>query len=135
VGQSYHSAILPRVTITSRQNPLVARFRTAARGDVGGVILLDGAHLVADAIAAAVVFQLAAVTPASRERDDVRALADALERTGVEVITVSASVMDAVSPVKTPSGIVALAERPVVDIARIYGGPAALAVCAVDVQD
>jgi len=135
VGQSYHSAILPRVTITSRQNPLVARFRTAARGDVGGVILLDGAHLVADAIAAAVVFQLAAVTPASRERDDVRALADALERAGVEVITVSASVMDAVSPVKTPSGIVALAERPVVDADRLYDGPAALVVSAIDVQD
>ena len=123
------------MTITSRQNPLVARFRTAARGDVGGVILLDGAHLVADAIAAAVVFQLAAVTPASRERDDVRALADALERAGVEVITVSASVMDAVSPVKTPSGIVALAERPVVDADRLYDGPAALVVSAIDVQD
>ena len=123
------------MTITSRQNPLVARFRTAARGDVGGVILLDGAHLVADAIAASVAFQLAAVTPASRERDDVRALVDALERAGVEVITVSASVMDAVSPVKTPSGIVALAERPMVDPDRLYDGTAALVVSAIDVQD
>jgi TrmH family RNA methyltransferase len=123
------------VTITSRQNPLVARFRTAARGDVGGIILLDGAHLVADAIAATVTFQLAAVTPASRERDDVRALTDALERAGVEVITVSASVMDAVSPVKTPSGIVALAERPVAEADRLYDSPAALVVSAIDVQD
>jgi TrmH family RNA methyltransferase len=123
------------VTITSRQNPLVARFRTAARGDVGGVILLDGVHLVADAIAATVAFQLAAVTPASRERDDVRALADALERAGVEVITVSASVMDAVSPVKTPSGMVALAERPVAEVDRLYDSPAALVVSAIDVQD
>jgi hypothetical protein len=64
------------VTITSRQNPLVARFRTAARGDVGGVMLLDGAHLIADAIAAAIAFQLAAVTPASSEDEDVRALID-----------------------------------------------------------
>ena len=101
------------MTITSRQNPLVARFRTAARGDVGGVMLLDGAHLIADALAAAVVFQLAAVTPASIGEDaDIRALIDLPQRSGVEVITVSASVMDAVSPVKTPSGIVALAERP-----------------------
>ena len=135
VGQSYHSAILPEVTITSRQNPLVARFRAAARGDVGGVMLLDGAHLVADAIAARIAFQLAAVTPASRERDDVRALVDSLERQGVEVITVSASVMDAVSPVKTPSGMVALAEHPVADPDRLYAGPAALVVVTVDVQD
>jgi TrmH family RNA methyltransferase len=124
------------VTITSRQNPLVARFRTAARGDVGGVILLDGAHLIADAIAADVVFQLAAVTPASIEDAGIKPLVAALVRNGVEVITVSASVMDAVSPVKTPTGIVALAQRPGVNEDRFYGGAeAALVVTAIDVQD
>ena len=123
------------MTITSRQNPLVARFRTAARGNVGGVMLLDGAHLVADAIAAKVVFHLAAVTPASSEEPGIRPLLAALQRDGVEVITVSASVMDASSPVKTPSGIVALAECPAADAQRMYAGPAALVVTAVDVQD
>jgi TrmH family RNA methyltransferase len=124
------------VTITSRQNPLVARFRTAARGDVGGVMLLDGAHLVADAIAADVTFQLAAFTPASIEDAEIKPLVDALQRRGVEVITVSASVMNACSPVKTPSGVVALAERPAMDDARFYGGIApALVLAAVDVQD
>jgi hypothetical protein len=52
------------MTITSRQNPLVARFRDAARGDAGEVILLDGAHLVADAINARLRIELAAVRPA-----------------------------------------------------------------------
>ncbi len=131
VPQCYPS----RVTITSRQNPLVARFRTAARGDVGGVLLLDGAHLVADALAAGVTFQLAAVTPASVEEPTIRPLVNALHTNGVEVITVSASVMDAVSPVKTPTGLVALAERPATDEDRLYAGPAALVVAAVDVQD
>jgi TrmH family RNA methyltransferase len=123
------------VTITSRQNPLVARFRTAARGDVGGVMLLDGAHLVADAIAAKITFQLAAVTPGSSDEPDIGALVVALQRDGVEVITVSASVMDAVSPVKTPSGIVALAECPTAGGEALYSGAAALVVSAVDVQD
>lgn len=123
------------MTITSRQNPHVARFRTAARGDVGGVMLLDGAHLVSDAIAARVTFQLAAVTPAAHEEPDIRTIVSALQRNGVETITVSASVMDAVSPVKTPSGIVALAERPAVEMASMYAGAGALVVCAVDVQD
>jgi TrmH family RNA methyltransferase len=131
VPQCYPS----RVTITSRQNPFVARFRTAARGDVGGVILLDGAHLVADALAAGVTFQLAAVTPASVEEPAIRPLVNALHTNGVEVITVSASVMDAVSPVKTPTGLVALAERPAADEDRLYAAPAALVVAAVDVQD
>jgi RNA methyltransferase, TrmH family len=98
-------------------------------------MLLDGAHLVSDAIAAGVTFQLAAVTPASHEAPDIRALVAALRRHAVDTITVSASVMDAVSPVKTPSGIVALAERPAFDMAMIYGSAAALVVCAVDVQD
>jgi TrmH family RNA methyltransferase len=123
------------VTITSRQNPLVARFRTAARGSVGGVMLLDGAHLVADAIAATVAFHLAAVTPASRDEHDIRTLVDALERDGVDVIILSASVMNAASPVKTPSGIVALAECPVTEADQLFAGPAALVVVAVDVQD
>ena len=123
------------MTITSRQNPLVARFRTAARGDVGGVMLLEGAHLVGDAIAANVSFQLAAVTPASIEDAGIRALVDALARGGVEVITVSASVMDASSPVKTPTGIVALADCPVAETDALYAGPAPLVVAAIDVQD
>ncbi len=123
------------MTITSRHNPLVARFKTAARGDVGGVILLDGAHLVSDAIAANIVFQLAAVTPASRERPDIRTLVDALQRAGVEVATVSASVMDASSPVQTPRGIVALAERPVAGASALYGTAEPLVISAVDVQD
>jgi len=123
------------VTITSRQNPLVARFRTAARGDVGGVMLLDGTHLVSDAIAANVAFQLAAVTTQSSDQPEIRQLIDALVRLGVELVVVSGSVMDAVSPVKTPSGIVALAERPPADLDQLYVGAGALVVAAIDVQD
>jgi len=98
-------------------------------------MLLDGAHLVADAIAAKVAFQLAVVTPASSDQPDIRDLVRSLQRDGVEVVTVSASVMDAVSPVKTPSGIVALAEQPVADASTFYSTAAPLVVSAVDVQN
>src|SRR5262249_13058369 len=47
--------------ITSRHNPIVARYRAAARGDLDGRVLLDGAHLVADAIAAGMSIEHAAV--------------------------------------------------------------------------
>src|SRR5438067_1038241 len=46
------------MAITSRQNPIVSRFRDAANGD-GASVLLDGAHLVADAIAANAAIALA----------------------------------------------------------------------------
>ena len=123
------------MTITSRQNPLVARFRAAARGDVGGLLLLDGAHLVAAAIAARITLQIAAVTPAALERADIAPLVAAMSRAGVEVVTVSAVVMAALSPVRSPSAIVALAERPPAADAQVYGGAAPLVMIAVDVQD
>jgi RNA methyltransferase, TrmH family len=123
------------MTISSRHNPLVARFRDAARGDAGTVMLLDGAHLVADALAADVVVTLAAVTVASSDKPDIRELATALSQRGVEVVSVTSAVMDALSPVRSPSGIVALAERPAPRAQDLFAGPAPLAVVAVDVQD
>jgi len=123
------------MTITSRQNPLVARFRDAARGEPADVILLDGAHLVADALAANLEIAIAAVTPAARERRDVAAIVEALSSAGVTVATVAQPVMDAISPVRSTSGIAALASRPPTTADRVYAGGASLVAIAVDVQD
>jgi TrmH family RNA methyltransferase len=124
------------VTITSRQNPLVARFRDAARGDAGGVMLLDGTHLILDAIAAGVRVQLAAVASgAVEEKDDLRGLVAALMREGIEIATVSGPVMDAISPVRSSSAIAALAARPAVDIEQLYDSAAPLVIIAADIQD
>src|SRR4051812_40300274 len=108
------------MTITSRQNPLVARFRDAARGEAGDVLLLDGAHLVGDAIAAGIEIALAAVTPTARERTEIGRLVEALSSAGVMVAVVAQPVMDAISPVRSASGITALAARPATAIDRVY---------------
>src|SRR5262249_18961727 len=126
---------LPRMTISSRRHPLVARFRGAARGDTAAVMLLDGVHLVADALAANVTVTLAAVPTASQEKRDIYELTIALSRRGVEIGTVTSAVMEAISPVHTPSGIVALAHRPASRANDLYAGPSPLAVVVVDVQD
>src|SRR5256885_1690488 len=123
------------MTITSRHNPLVARFRDAARGDAATVMLLDGAHLVADALAADLPITLAAVTTASREKPDIHELVIVLSQRGADVATVTAPVMDAISPVRSPSGIVALADRPQPRGDVVFAGAAPLAVVVVDVQD
>lgn len=121
--------------ITSRQNPLVARYRAAARGEAGDVVLLDGTHLVADALRAGVAIRSAAVTPAAQARAEVGDLVAALTRSGAQIVQVSQSVMDAMSPVRSSSGIVALADRPAHVLERIFTGAAPLVVVAVDVQD
>jgi TrmH family RNA methyltransferase len=122
-------------TITSRQNPIVARYRAAARGEQPDRILIDGAHLMAEALAAHVTLAETAVTIAAAERPELVHLLSDLERADVEVVTVSPAVMDALSPVRTPSGIVALAKRPLADEASIYAASSPLVVVAIDIQD
>lgn len=125
-------------SISSRQNPIVRFFREAAaeaRAD-GTRLLLDGPHLVREALAAGLDFEVAAV--AARHADagsEIAGLADALERRGVDVAVVTEPVMSALSPVRSPSGIVALAARPAARVADICGVADALIVAPVDVQD
>jgi TrmH family RNA methyltransferase len=95
--------------ISSRQNPLVTRFRDAARASGrDGLVLLDGAHLLDEALAALVHVEVAAFEelPASTVLQALRARAAAA---GVRSVTVSPQVLAAMSPVREPSGVVALA--------------------------
>ncbi len=117
--------------ITSRQNAIVARYRAAAGGGVRDAMLIDGTHLVADALAARVRIREAAVT-AARDADPI---AHALRAANVNVAVVSEAVMKALSPVRTSSGLVALADRPADDDAQLYAPAPALIVLALDVQD
>ena len=121
-------------TISSRQNPLVARYRAAARGEPSDVLLLDGVHLVSEAIAAGTSIRHAAVKSEAMNITEIGALVDKLSRSNVEVAVVSASVMDALSPVRSPSSVVALGERPRVAEDAIYR-QRALVVIAIDIQD
>ena len=91
--------------ITSRHNPVVARYRAVARGDVDGLLLLDGAHLVNDAIAAGLTIEHAAVDINASERDEVARLLASLRSADVETISVTAPA-DALSPVRSSSAIV-----------------------------
>jgi len=122
-------------TITSRQHALVARFRAAARRDDEDVLLLDGVHVVGDAIAAGVHIEQVAITAGARDNPELRPLLDRLPRTGAAIAIVSAPVMDAISPVRSSSAIAALARRPIVTGDALYAGAGTLIVIAVDVQD
>jgi RNA methyltransferase, TrmH family len=117
--------------IASRQNPVVARFRAAARGDADGVMLLDGIHLVEEAVAAGVTIREVAIAAADGDaRSDIVAQ---LERAGVDVMSATAPVMAALSPVRSPSSIVALAVRP--DRADVFHREPPCLILIVGVQD
>jgi len=95
--------------ISSRSNPLVSRFRDVARGrGPDGVILLDGDHLVDEALASGITLDTVALAESTLDRYS-DGLVDRCERAGAQVVRVPAPVLAAMSPVRHPSGVVALA--------------------------
>lgn len=123
--------------ISSRKHPLVAACRALAhgRGSDPGRMLLDGAHLVEEALAAGCGIEVAALESTFLARPEGVALAAALQGAGTEAVEVSAPVLDALSPVASPSGVVAIARRPARPLDAVLGRAPQLLVLAVDVQD
>jgi len=98
--------------ITSRHNPMVARFRGAARGETADLLLLDGVHLVREAMTAGLRIRQVAVAADATNRPEVQNILARLNQLGVDIITAGASVMSALSPVRSSSPVVAVADRP-----------------------
>src|SRR6185436_12416814 len=124
--------------ISSRQNPIVRAFRDLADAPdpTGTRVLLDGLHLVRDAHAAGATFELVAVEGSRLDRETGEgALARTLAACGVEVVSATSAVIAAMSPVTTPTGIVAIARRQPVTAPAFFAQPDAFVLAAVDVQD
>ncbi|MGE0392216.1 MAG: TrmH family RNA methyltransferase [Vicinamibacterales bacterium] len=112
------------------------QFREVATGHArGDLVLLDGAHLVATALDAALPIPAAAITDAELDDPEFAGLASRLEAAGTDVAVVTGNLMAVISPVRSPSGLVALVERRLAAVAGLLGVPRALLVVAADVQD
>src|SRR4030095_2050182 len=125
-------------SITSRQNPVVARFRalTAPADPRGARVLLDGVHLVREALESGHTFEIAAVSSSRMASGTEEAhVAETLERSGVEVVKAPDAVFAAMSPVRTPSGLVAIATRRSTTASEVCAGENAFVLVAIDVQD
>ena len=118
--------------ITSRQNPLVSRFRAAAEGDAAWM-LLEGRHLLDEAVAAGLTIDVVAVAPDRVAPHEIEALSR-LVGAG-RLASVSGQVLDAISPARAPGGVVALASRPRHAMSDAFANGAALVLAAVQVQD
>lgn len=125
-------------SISSRQNSLVRTFRELAEtpDSRDTRVLLDGVHLVREARAAALEFEAVAVASsrlngAAEEGE----LARALEAAGAPVFTVSDSAFAAMSPVRSPSGIVAIVRVTPADAGAIVLTNNGFTLVAADVQD
>lgn len=118
-------------TIASRHNPVVRVFRelAAGRAQAPGQVLLEGERLVGEALAAGVTVSVVAVASkllaraSSQAEARADALAERLAGAGARVLSVSDSVMAAMSPVQTPSGLVAIGEVALPSLERVIPAP------------
>jgi RNA methyltransferase, TrmH family len=121
--------------ISSRQNPLVKRFRDVARSvRRDNQILLDGAHLVTEALDANVPLEVIAVVT-GKITDEADAIMRRASSTGTRAVSVSAPVLAAISPVRQPSGIVAIARAGMTTIERVLARTPQLVVIIAGAQD
>lgn len=120
--------------LTSRRHPLVQACRDARGGGADEPLLLDGWHLLADAVQAGLAIDTVAIARDPADAAAAQALATLVDR-GAHVVRVSADMLQAMSPVRTPSGVVALARRPPAPLTRVFEATPALVLVAVDVQD
>jgi TrmH family RNA methyltransferase len=120
--------------VTSRRNSIVEKYRSIARGDTSG-LLLDGIHLLQDALAAGLHVSSAVTTAQALERSEVRALVAELERQRIDVLSVSPAVMSALSPLRSPGAIVAIADERRLLPDAPYSSNRPLVLIACDVQD
>jgi TrmH family RNA methyltransferase len=123
--------------IASRHNPLVARCRRLGRGrspdDRGW--LLEGWRLVADALAAGVRLEVIAVPTGVPVAPGHDALVRQAQAHGARLASVTPMVLDAMSPVREPSGVVAIARPRAWQLTDCLRPAPAFIVVACDVQD
>jgi TrmH family RNA methyltransferase len=124
--------------ITSRQNAVVKRFRALARTapTAAGEILLDGAHLIHEALGAHVAVDVAVFAQPQLDRSPALSeLSRRVTATGGRVVVASEHVFSAMAPVRQPSGVVAIARAKPVALATAFQGPTPLVLIVAGVQD
>jgi TrmH family RNA methyltransferase len=97
-------------------------------------MLLDGVHVVSDALTSDCTVRHILVAAESADRSDIAPILQRAAAQGIQVDEASAMVMEAASPVRSASVIVALADRPEA-AHHLFTTPAAMIAIACDVQD
>jgi RNA methyltransferase, TrmH family len=121
--------------ITSRQHPLVKAFRTVAAGEADRA-LIDGWHLLHEAAAAPeITVDVVAVVDSAPTAADAAFLTLLARQRGTHIVTVSRTVMDALSPTRAPSGVAGLIRKPVRHLSNVLTPAPSLVLLAVSMQD
>lgn len=121
--------------ITSRQNPLVKRFRRVRAGSERYHIFLEGVRLIEDALAANAHFETVAFAAVLETNERGLRLLSALESVPCRGAHVSKTVMDAIADTESPQGVVAIVSRPYFELQDLFERDLKMIVIADQLQD
>lgn len=121
--------------ITSRQNPLVKRFRRVRSAGERHHVFLEGVRLIEDAMKAGARFESIAFTAELESSERGAALLEALRRVQCRGALVSKQVMETISDTRTPQGVAALVSRPYIELDDLFSDCPDLLVIADELQD
>lgn len=121
--------------ITSRQNPLVKRFRRVRAMGERQHVFLEGVRLIEDAINTGARFESVAFTAEIESSERGAALLDSLRRVQCRGALVSKQVMEAIADTQTPQGVAAIVSRPYLELDDLFSNSPDLLVIADELQD
>jgi TrmH family RNA methyltransferase len=121
--------------ITSRQNPLVKRFRRVRVGSERHFVFLEGVRLVEDALRSGARFEAVAFTSAIESTERGIRLLDALQQVPCRGAHLSPQVMEAITGTVVAQGVAAMVSRPHYELEELLAREPALLVIADRLQD
>jgi len=121
--------------ITSRQNPLVKRFRRVRTMGERPYVFLEGVRLIEDAINTGAHFESVAFTAELESSERGAALLDLLRRVQCRGALVSKQVMEAIADTQAPQGVAAIVSRPYLELDDLFGESPDLLVIADELKD
>src|SRR5688500_16698199 len=118
--------------MTGASHSSVKRYRELARNPAQNgperELLLDGSHLLFEARTSGLFIESAAFEHNALTDPTLRTFAEQLAAEGAEVFIVSRKVLESMSPVKQPSGVVGIARRRVQTLDSVLSGSQPLVV-------
>ncbi|MFY9607665.1 MAG: RNA methyltransferase [Blastocatellia bacterium] len=121
--------------ITSRQNPLVRRFRRVRVGGERQFVFLEGVRLIEDALRSGARFETVAFTSAIESTQRGIQLLDSLQQVPCRGAHLSPQVMEAITGTVGNQGVAAIVGRPHYDLTDLFLREPALLVIADQLQD
>lgn len=121
--------------ITSRQNPLVKRFRRVRAGSERPHVFLEGVRLIEEALNTRAHFETVAFTTALQANERGAALLEALQAVQCRGALVSEQVMKVIAGTEAPQGVTAIVSRPYIVLEDLFASGPDLLVIADELQD